>query len=155
MQAYLRYVTTMQTNNSIETITRGPNVSAEMKGRIAKSRRLPRVEFASTRSRASPSDRLHCLRNFTTHRSGQVLTVVIQLVAVRWQVFRTLRRARERHKDQGGSAVVHKVSVAKASVHDPLAPTAARPLGIIVRARPSFPGSETYITACYSPTYAP
>lgn len=82
--------------------------------------------------------------------SDWILTVVIQLVAVRWQVFRTLRRAGERHKDQGGSAVIHKIRVAKASEHHPLAPTAACPLGVIVCAWPSFPGSETYITAYYS-----
>jgi len=80
-------------------------------------------------------------------------TVIV--LAVKWRgVVRTVRWARERHKNQGGSAFVHAITAfvgatTLTSADHPLAPTAVCPFGIIVRAWPSFPGSEIYITTCY------
>jgi len=81
-------------------------------------------------------------------------TVIV--LAVKWRgVVRTVRWAWERHKDQGGSAFVHAITAfvgatTLTSAEYPLAPTAVHPFGIIVRAWPSFPGSEIYITTYYS-----
>lgn len=78
-------------------------------------------------------------------------TVIV--LAVKW--LGVVRWTREWHKDQGRGAFVHAITAfvgattLTSAVH-PLAPTAVHPFGIIVRARPSFPGSEIYITIHYS-----
>ena len=81
----------------------------------------------------------------------QLLIPTVIVLAVHWQgIVRAVRRARERHEDQGGSAFVHAVAtlvgtatLAAASMGYSLAPAAVRSFGVVARAGSSFSRPET------------